>query len=134
VALERDRDGEVADAIAAIRPIHPDQADRRFAVAIRAQLGGHPTPTSASARAARSRAIATTSLTARRISEPRSAASAASSTGTSARRERPLTKTQYRNPNRASYSSFRRPSSAIASVVSRSEALSRCLGADTVVG
>src|SRR5215212_6453787 len=99
LALDGDRDREITDPMSGSVAHDLDEPNGGLAVAIRAQLR-HAAPTRSCSRRYRSRAIATTSPSARRISAPRSASSASRSTRTSSDRERPATKTQKRKPNR----------------------------------
>src|SRR5262249_49853455 len=100
VAFQGDADRQVVDPMWCLAAHDLDEADRLLAVGVRADLDHEAAPTGEGALANRSRAIATTSRNARRISASRSASRAASRTGTSSGRERPFTKTQKRKPNR----------------------------------
>src|SRR4051794_5751465 len=106
VALESDRHGQVPEPVTVRAADHADEADGRLAVAVRGKLDH------AVRFAYRARAMSTTASSARWISASRSAVMAASKSGSKSTRDRPATKTQYRNPNCASYAPLSRSSSA----------------------
>ena len=93
-ALQRDRDGQVVEAVTGRIAGDPDEPDRRLAIPVGCELD-HGLSAAAAVRVAyRSRAMSTTASSARSSSVSRSAPSAARSPGSSSARERPATKTQ----------------------------------------